>query len=97
MGSTFKALLGKEEPQNDKVSYYIVFIRSRPLFKFLNILYLNLQSDELGKLKERVAKIRDLFHDPDTTEFIIVTIPTVILSFSSARLLIMETEILKLT
>ncbi|XP_057456110.1 ATPase GET3B-like [Lotus japonicus] len=61
LGSTFKSLLGKEEPQNDK-------------------------SDELGKLKERVAKIRDLFHDPDTTEFIIVTIPTVMAISESSRL-----------
>ncbi|KAL1323611.1 hypothetical protein AAHE18_13G028800 [Arachis hypogaea] len=34
--------------------------------------------DKLEKLKERVEKIRDLFQDSDTTEFIIVTIPTVL-------------------
>ncbi|PNY04275.1 arsenical pump-driving ATPase-like protein [Trifolium pratense] len=32
--------------------------------------------DKLEKLKENVAKIHDLFHNPDTIEFIIVTIPT---------------------
>ncbi|CAL0329068.1 unnamed protein product [Lupinus luteus] len=43
-------------------------------------------SSELDKLKANVAKIRDLFHDPDTTEFIIVTIPTVMAISESSRL-----------
>ncbi|XP_038707935.1 ATPase GET3B-like isoform X3 [Tripterygium wilfordii] len=34
-------------------------------------------STELEQLKERMAKVRDLFHNPDTTEFVVVTIPTV--------------------
>ncbi|XP_004506046.1 ATPase GET3B-like [Cicer arietinum] len=61
LGSIFKSLLGKEQPQND------------PL-------------DKLEKLKERVAKIQDLFQNPDTTEFIIVTIPTVMAISESSRL-----------
>ncbi|KAE9620571.1 putative arsenite-transporting ATPase [Lupinus albus] len=43
-------------------------------------------TSELDKLKANVAKIRDLFHDPDTTEFIIVTIPTVMAISESSRL-----------
>ncbi|WJX50194.1 ATPase get3b, variant 3 [Trifolium repens] len=42
--------------------------------------------DKLETLKERVAKIHDLFHNPDTTEFIIVTIPTVMAISESSRL-----------
>ncbi|KAL1361553.1 hypothetical protein HN51_009913 [Arachis hypogaea] len=42
--------------------------------------------DKLEKLKERVEKIRDLFQDSDTTEFIIVTIPTVMAISESSRL-----------
>ncbi|XP_058729768.1 ATPase GET3B-like [Vicia villosa] len=42
--------------------------------------------DKLEKLKERVAKIHDLFHNPDTTEFIIVTIPTIMAISESSRL-----------
>ena len=47
----------------------------------LSILHWNLQSDQLEQLRETVTKVRDLFHDTDTTEFIIVTIPTVVLHF----------------
>ncbi|XP_019413754.1 PREDICTED: ATPase GET3-like [Lupinus angustifolius] len=43
-------------------------------------------TSELDKLKANVAKIRDLFHDPETTEFIIVTIPTVMAISESSRL-----------
>lgn len=43
-------------------------------------------ASELEKLKASVAKIRDLFHDPDTTEFMIVTIPTVMAISESSRL-----------
>lgn len=90
LGSVFNSLLGKEQPQNSSVSYYIciLLLLLFPLFKSLIILYLNLQLDKLEKLKERVAKIHDLFHNPDTTEFIIVTIPTVMLSFTFTRLLV---------
>ncbi|KAL2557460.1 P-loop containing nucleoside triphosphate hydrolase superfamily protein [Forsythia ovata] len=35
-------------------------------------------SDKLEQLRKRMAKVRDLFHDSETTEFVIVTIPTVI-------------------
>ncbi|KAK4286430.1 hypothetical protein QN277_002987 [Acacia crassicarpa] len=43
-------------------------------------------SDKLETLKGWMAKVRDLFQDPDTTEFIIVTIPTVMAISESSRL-----------
>ncbi|KAM3302861.1 hypothetical protein P3S67_013891 [Capsicum chacoense] len=38
-------------------------------------------SDKLEQLRERMAKVRDLFHHSAATEFIIVTIPTVMHKF----------------
>lgn len=35
------------------------------------------QADKLEKLRERMIKVRELFRDTDSTEFVIVTIPTV--------------------
>ncbi|KAL9413170.1 hypothetical protein AB3S75_041774 [Citrus x aurantiifolia] len=43
-------------------------------------------SDKLEQLRERMAKVRDLFRDPDSTEFVIVTIPTVMAISESSRL-----------
>lgn len=43
-------------------------------------------SDKLEQLRERMAKVRDLFRDSETTEFIIVTIPTVMAINESSRL-----------
>ncbi|KAL5565750.1 hypothetical protein UlMin_028914 [Ulmus minor] len=43
-------------------------------------------SDKLEQLRERMAKVRDLFRNSDTTEFIIVTIPTVMAISESSRL-----------
>ncbi|KAF7826283.1 ATPase ARSA1-like [Senna tora] len=43
-------------------------------------------SDNIEKLKEMMAKVQDLFHNADTTEFIIVTIPTVMAISESSRL-----------
>ncbi|KAL5831095.1 hypothetical protein ACOSQ4_016449 [Xanthoceras sorbifolium] len=43
-------------------------------------------SDKLEQLRERMAKVRDLFRNSDTTEFIIVTIPTVMAVSESSRL-----------
>ncbi|CAN4119287.1 unnamed protein product [Withania somnifera] len=43
-------------------------------------------SDKLEQLRERMTKVRDLFHDSATTEFIIVTIPTVMAVNESSRL-----------
>ncbi|CAN0916437.1 ATPase GET3B [Linum grandiflorum] len=43
-------------------------------------------SDKLEKLRERMHKVRDLFRDSDATEFIIVTIPTVMAVSESSRL-----------
>lgn len=36
-----------------------------------------MQADKLERLRERMVKVRDLFRDADSTEFVIVTIPTV--------------------
>ncbi|MQM07570.1 hypothetical protein Taro_040410 [Colocasia esculenta] len=43
-------------------------------------------SDKLEKLRERMIKVRELFRDKDSTEFIIVTIPTVMAVSESSRL-----------
>ncbi|KAL8193227.1 hypothetical protein R6Q57_026808 [Mikania cordata] len=43
-------------------------------------------TDKLEQLRERMAKVRDLFRDPETTEFVIVTIPTVMAVRESSRL-----------
>ncbi|KAI3450596.1 hypothetical protein Pfo_007261 [Paulownia fortunei] len=43
-------------------------------------------SDKLEQLRERMAKVRDLFRDLETTEFVIVTIPTVMALSESSRL-----------
>ncbi|KAI8524092.1 hypothetical protein RHMOL_Rhmol13G0122700 [Rhododendron molle] len=43
-------------------------------------------SDKLKQLKERMAKVRELFRDSETTEFVIVTIPTVMAVRESSRL-----------
>ncbi|XP_078427564.1 ATPase GET3B-like [Wolffia australiana] len=43
-------------------------------------------SDKLEKLRERMVKVRELFRDKDSTEFIIVTIPTVMAVSESSRL-----------
>ncbi|XP_070017062.1 ATPase GET3B-like [Nicotiana sylvestris] len=46
----------------------------------------NAASDKLEQLRERMAKVRVLFRDSATTEFIIVTIPTVMAANGSSRL-----------
>ncbi|KAJ4822300.1 hypothetical protein Tsubulata_006412 [Turnera subulata] len=43
-------------------------------------------NDRLEQLREKVAKVRDLFRDSETTEFVIVTIPTVMAVSESSRL-----------
>ncbi|CAI0397920.1 unnamed protein product [Linum tenue] len=45
-----------------------------------------LTSNKLEKLREKMYKVRDLFRDSDSTEFIIVTIPTVMAVSESSRL-----------
>ncbi|KAK8645583.1 hypothetical protein V6N13_119408 [Hibiscus sabdariffa] len=42
--------------------------------------------DKLQKLRERMTKVRDLFRDSNTTEFVIVTIPSVMAVNESSRL-----------
>ncbi|KAL4332127.1 hypothetical protein GQ457_07G034560 [Hibiscus cannabinus] len=42
--------------------------------------------DKLQKLRERLTKVRDLFRDSNTTEFVIVTIPSVMAVNESSRL-----------
>lgn len=41
---------------------------------------------KLEKLRERMVKVRELFRDTDSTEFVIVTIPTVMAISESSRL-----------
>ncbi|KAH1230379.1 ATPase ARSA1 [Glycine max] len=43
-------------------------------------------ADKLEKLRERMIKVRELFRDTDSTEFVIVTIPTVMAVSESSRL-----------
>ncbi|KAL8159865.1 hypothetical protein V2J09_001402 [Rumex salicifolius] len=43
-------------------------------------------SDKLEKLRERMVKVRELFRDTTATEFVIVTIPTVMAISESSRL-----------
>ncbi|XP_024984078.1 ATPase ARSA1 [Cynara cardunculus var. scolymus] len=43
-------------------------------------------SSKLEQLRERMAKVRDLFRDSETMEFVIVTIPTVMAVRESSRL-----------
>ncbi|GAY57365.1 hypothetical protein CUMW_178850 [Citrus unshiu] len=45
-----------------------------------------LKSDKLERLRERMVKVRELFRDTDSTEFVIVTIPTVMAVSESSRL-----------
>ncbi|XP_043814580.1 ATPase GET3B-like [Manihot esculenta] len=50
------------------------------------MIYCFLQSDKLERLRERMIKVRELFRDTDSTEFVIVTIPTVMAVSESSRL-----------
>ncbi|KAG2318094.1 hypothetical protein Bca52824_021216 [Brassica carinata] len=43
-------------------------------------------ADKLEKLRERMVKVRELFRDTESTEFVIVTIPTVMAVSESSRL-----------
>ncbi|EYU23598.1 hypothetical protein ABFS82_04G145800 [Erythranthe guttata] len=43
-------------------------------------------TDKLEKLRERMIKVRELFRDTSSTEFVIVTIPTVMAISESSRL-----------
>ncbi|XVF75569.1 hypothetical protein PTKIN_Ptkin13bG0197400 [Pterospermum kingtungense] len=43
-------------------------------------------ADKLEQLRVRMVKVRDLFRDTDSTEFVIVTIPTVMAVSESSRL-----------
>ncbi|KAA3453386.1 ATPase ASNA1-like protein 2-like isoform X1 [Gossypium australe] len=43
-------------------------------------------ADKLERLRERMVKVRDLFRDAESTEFVIVTIPTVMAVSESSRL-----------
>ncbi|KAJ8491276.1 hypothetical protein OPV22_012997 [Ensete ventricosum] len=43
-------------------------------------------SDKLEQLRERMVKVRELFRDTESTEFVIVTIPTVMAVCESSRL-----------
>lgn len=43
-------------------------------------------ADKLERLRERMVQVRELFRDSDSTEFVIVTIPTVMAISESSRL-----------
>ncbi|KAF3600404.1 hypothetical protein F2Q69_00038863 [Brassica cretica] len=43
-------------------------------------------ADKLERLRERMVKVRELFRDTESTEFVIVTIPTVMAVSESSRL-----------
>lgn len=43
-------------------------------------------AEKLERLRERMIKVRELFHDTTSTEFVIVTIPTVMAISESSRL-----------
>ncbi|PSS33415.1 Arsenical pump-driving ATPase [Actinidia chinensis var. chinensis] len=43
-------------------------------------------ADKLERLRERMVKVRELFRDTDSTEFVIVTIPTVMAVSESSKL-----------
>ncbi|XP_002530933.2 ATPase GET3B [Ricinus communis] len=43
-------------------------------------------ADKLERLRERMIKVRELFRDTDSTEFVVVTIPTVMAISESSRL-----------
>ncbi|THG04134.1 hypothetical protein TEA_015475 [Camellia sinensis var. sinensis] len=43
-------------------------------------------AEKLERLRDRMIKVRELFHDKDSTEFVIVTIPTVMAISESSRL-----------
>lgn len=45
-----------------------------------------MQANKLERLRERMVKVRELFRDTDSTEFVIVTIPTVMSSWKSTLL-----------
>lgn len=55
--------------------YYWVFM----CITLVNLTYfVRVQADKLERLRERMIKVRELFRDTTSMEFIIVTIPTVI-------------------
>ena len=81
--SAIKSVFGQEQTsQQDAVSlnslgngFTLHFLNSQALFL---IFFFSLQADKLERLRERMIKVRELFRDTDATEFVIVTIPTVI-------------------
>ena len=81
--SAIKSVFGQEQTsQQDAVSpnslgngFMLHLLNSQALFLKFS---LSLQSYKLERLRERMIKVRELFRDTDATEFVIVTIPTVI-------------------
>jgi arsenite-transporting ATPase len=85
--SAIKSVFGQEQTtQQDAVSanslgdgFMLHIFNSQappPPSFFLNSFFL--QADKLEQLRERMIKVRELFRDTDSTEFVIVTIPAVI-------------------
>lgn len=74
---SLQILIGKRRTSKQLCKLLHCFYDNFTPFEILIILYLNFQLRALEETKERIAKIQDLFRDSDATEFIIVTIPTV--------------------
>lgn len=72
-------MFGQEETRQNAVRFIPVVTVA---FSFILIcspfvISFIVQADKLEKLRERMIKVRELFRDTDSTEFVIVTIPTV--------------------
>ncbi|KAG6410107.1 hypothetical protein SASPL_128156 [Salvia splendens] len=76
--SAIKSVFGQEENRQDSVSLMITYpCKYKFLFDWSRTSLILLQADKLEKLRERMIKVRELFRDTNSTEFVIVTIPTV--------------------
>ncbi|KAF5733735.1 putative arsenical pump-driving atpase [Tripterygium wilfordii] len=87
--NAIKSVFGQEETRNDAVSVFsfgaLFLLHIYLVTDFLMSLSVA-QADKLERLRERMIKVRELFHDTDSTEFVIVTIPTVMAISESSRL-----------
>ncbi|KAF4346817.1 hypothetical protein G4B88_011237 [Cannabis sativa] len=81
--SAIKSVFGQEQPKQDSVSQ-LPFLAA-VMFSFTRVYRLS-ETDKLERLRERMIKVRELFRDTDSTEFVIVTIPTVMAVSESSRL-----------
>lgn len=76
--SAIKSVFGQEENrQEDAVSLLLYVAISVSSFCNAYLYCFDSQSTKLERLRERMIKVRELFRDTNSTEFVIVTIPTV--------------------